>query len=132
MRASSGQPVDVVRHAQFAAAIPDLRSTVLVEDGLIPAVHRHVVDHVVGDDEVRVALDGYRPAGSQRGDLVAAAVHQQCAVVAVDRLLDAATGEVGIALDVVTDDNVAGALTQVRVSEPGRLRMCTRNSDGHC
>src|SRR5215218_159192 len=131
--ASGGRPLDVVRHAQFTAAVPDERCAVLVEDRLIPAVNGDVVDHVVGDDDVPVALNGHPPAGPQCGDLVAPAVHQQGAVAAVDRLDDAITGEVRIAQDVSTDDTVVGAVTQQRIADRARtrLRSCAGNSDGH-
>src|SRR3954454_9892489 len=64
VRMSGGYPVDPVDHSQFAAAVPHERFAALVEDRLVVAVHDHVVDDVVGDDDVRRALHGHRPAGA--------------------------------------------------------------------
>src|SRR6267142_4995639 len=52
VRISGGYPVDAVRHAQFAAAVPHDRFAVLVEHRLVVAVHDDVVDDVVCDDDV--------------------------------------------------------------------------------
>ena len=54
-------------------------------------------------------LHGHRPAGAQRGDLVAGAHHSSVDVVAVQGLLDADTRDVGVALDVATDHTGVGA-----------------------
>src|SRR4029079_9413047 len=78
-----GYPVDAVCHPEFAAAVPHDGWAVLVEHRLVVAVHRDVVDDVVGHDHVRGALHGDRPAGSERGDLIAGPDHDQRRVVAV-------------------------------------------------
>src|SRR5947199_2669116 len=65
VRISGSYPVDAVRHAQFAAAVPYIRLAALVEDGLIVAVDDDVVDDVVGDDDIRRALHGDRPAAAE-------------------------------------------------------------------
>src|SRR6185437_1141701 len=89
---------DAIGHAQFAPAVPDDRVAVLEEDRLVGAVDGDVVNDVVRDHRVARAHHRYRPAGPQRIDGVPGAVDQQRRSVAVDRLLDALAGDVGVAV----------------------------------
>src|SRR5258708_27647561 len=95
---SGGYPIDAVRHAQFTAAVPHGRVATLVENGLIVAVHDDIVHDVVGDDDVGRTLHGDRPAGTQRVDRVTRSHDVQGRLVAVERLHDALTCDVGVAV----------------------------------
>src|SRR5277367_5127027 len=88
--------VDAVDHAEFAAAVPHDRVTILVEDRLVVAVDGDVVHDVVGDDGVTRAHHRHRPTGPQCVDGVPGAVDYRRGAVAVDRLLDALAGDMGI------------------------------------
>src|ERR1700687_1417361 len=98
VRMSGGYPIDTVRHAQFTAAVPHDRGAALVEDGLIVAVHDDILPDVVGDDDVGRTLHRDRPAGTQRVDRVTRSIDVQRRLVAVQRLHDALTRDVGVAI----------------------------------
>src|SRR4051812_48633658 len=80
---SGGRAVDAVHHAQFAAPVDERRVAVVVDHGLVVAVHGDVVDDVVGDDDVRRTLQCHAPAGALGVDGVAGAGDVQRGVVAI-------------------------------------------------
>src|ERR1700744_6553752 len=65
---------DAVGHAEFAAAVPDDRVAVLVEDRFAGTVDGDVVDDIVGHDRVTGPHHRDRPACSERVDGVPGAV----------------------------------------------------------
>src|SRR5882757_3987244 len=93
-----GYLVDSVGHSEFTATIQYRGFAGVEHHRLVGPVHDDVVDHVVGDDDVRGALNRDAPTTSLGSHVVSRAHYEERGIVAVQGLNDALTGDVGVAV----------------------------------